>query len=313
MALTGNELDLYVKQYTDSIEHVLQQKGSRLEQLVTVEPGVMGERRYFNRIDAAPNPTEHTTRFAPIEPAQMNFERRAVTPITIQEAQWVDHFDLVRMGSTPIPEIVEAVAMSMARQRDRVILNALGGTALREVAGAASNATFDSNNTISVSTNTYVYDSTTGDTGLNEGKLTNAIKKLQEAHVDLSEGISVIASAKQLTELRTRMAKLGVARNDFVNKAGMTMRGADESVNGFLGLNYIHYEELADSAQLTSGDEYVYVFPKSAIKLGVWEPLRIDVSERTEYQGYPMRVYAMETLGAVRMDEAKVVRIVCNV
>ncbi len=312
MALAGNELDLYVRKYTDMIEHELQQHGSVLENAVTLESGVMGERTYFNRIGAVDSIEELSSRFDPITLDQASFERRFVTPQTLHKALGLDKLDLIRMAGSPQSDIVTAMVDGMGRKKDSVLLAAFGASALREVAGSSSNIAFTAGNTIAQDTNTYT--SLTSDTALHEGKLQLAIRILQGNHVDMGrDEVFVIATAKQLANLRNRVLTLGYGRKDFFNKTPLTIPGLDQGLDGLFGCRFIAFEQLADTDQLVGGDEYAYVLVRSAVKLGVWEPLSVRVSEREDLKGAPLQMVTRMSLGAVRMDEKKIVRIECDV
>lgn len=77
----GSYGDLYVRQYKDLIEHELQQKGSLLRGLVTVE-SVMGERTYFPKLGKATS-YEITGRGQAVDVQDQVNERRFVTPKAI--------------------------------------------------------------------------------------------------------------------------------------------------------------------------------------------------------------------------------------
>lgn len=313
MAITGNQVDLYQRKYSDLIEHELQQKGSVLEAVVTQEAGVMGERMYINRIGASDTAAEHTQRWADVEPSESTFERRYLTPINVHDAKFVDELDLVR-GANPTSQVVQQVVMGMGRQKDRIIFNAFGGSAAREVAGASSAATFLSANTIAVNDNGFGTAYTTDTTPLHEGKLNKAVQLLSSQYVNANDSeIFVVGSANQLTRLRARLVQVGYGRKDYMDKAPLTIPGLDMSLDGYLGLRFVIYNGLADAANLTGGDEYVYVMAKDAIRTGVWKELSVKVTPREDKVGTPIQIAAYMSMGAVRMDENKIVRIVCDI
>ncbi len=312
--LTGGEQSIYVRKYTDLFEHVLQQQGSVLANTITIESGVMGERTYFNRIGSVDDIVEHTTRFDPVTLGTHTFERRFITPKILVKYEGLDKFDLIRYSSSPESDIVKSMTLAMGRHKDKHILAALGGTANREVDGSSSNVTFDSNNTIAVNTNTYAETTLTGDTALHEGKILQAMRKLQQAQVDVGrEQVFVVGSAKQLLNLRSRLNTLGKSRQDFMGTTPMRIPGLDASLTGLYGLTFIHLEMLADADQVDANlDEYVYVFAKSAVKMGIFSPFEVRVNERVDLVKNPIQLMVSETIGCVRMDEAKVVRIACD-
>jgi hypothetical protein len=312
MALTGNPIDLYQRKYSDLILHELQQQGSVLEGCVSIEPA-MGERTYINRIGASDTAAEVTSRFADIVPDMASFERRFITPRTISDAKFVDHTDLVR-GSNPTSDIVKAVVMGMGRKKDALIFSAFGSAASREVAGVAGTVSFTSGNTIAVDDNTFAASTLSGNTGLHEGKLSAAINILEGNYVSAAdEDIFVIGTSLQLTKLVTRLESLGELRRDMLGDNSLKIPGLFESLGNYRGLKFIKYEPLKDAANLVSSNQYVYVMAKSAIKLGIWNEASVKLTVREDKQGFPVQIYAMMDIGAVRMDEAKIVRLICTV
>ena len=301
MAYTGNEIDFYKRKFNDMITHQLQQDGSKLEAVVTIEDA-MGERTSFDKMGSG-EAAEHTARFEEIAISRISAERRLLTPTTIFDARHVSDLDIIRAANNPQSDVVKAITMALARKKDDIIIAAAVGTAMREVEGSASNVTFDTSNSRVADTFIGYSDLSAGSTMLHEGKLQEAARKLQAAEVE--EPLFVIANANQLANLRYRAAKLGWTRTDFLGKQALTIPGLDEALDGFLGMRFIRSERVP---QVSSKDN-VLVLPKSAIKMGQWKALRVDVREKHDHVGFPLQVYADETIGAVRMDELKIISV----
>lgn len=313
MSLLGNSTDLYVRKYSDVITAELQQVGSRLENTVMIEAEDMAERKSFRRGGAIEAPLEINARFTPITMGQATYENRIVSPVTIAKVVGIDDLDLKR-GANPTSFVVEQVVNSMLRQKDAVIFNAFGASAAVERAGSTTTQAFLSGNTIAVNDNSFPgrITAVSGNTGLTEAKLRNALQLLMTNYVSPSdEEVFVIASAKQIANLQADITALGQSRVDFLSTTPLKIRGLVPSLDGYMGLHFIQYEGLADAANLSGGNQYAYVYSKSAVQLGMWGGLRVDVSPNKAMYGFPLQVYADMTLGAVRMDEKKMVRILC--
>src|SRR5690349_8222576 len=267
MALTGTPVDLYQRKYLDAITHELQQKGSVLRGIVNNVAGE-GSSLSIQRIGASDNASEVSSRWAPIEPEAATFERRLITPKTISQEMFVDHLDLIR-GADPTSDIVKAITMSLGRQLDKIIYSAMSGSAVRELDGSSGTVAFDSNNTIAVNDTTFATAAVTVNS-LHEGKIKLALKKLAEAYVDMNDEIFVIGTAAQFLFLETRLESLGQLRRDMLGNTPLAMPGVVNKLTGYQGLTFIQYQPLADAENLTSSNEYVYIFPRSAITLGVW-------------------------------------------
>lgn len=309
----GGYGDLYVRQFRDLIEHDFQQEGSVLRNLVTME-SVMGERSYFPKIGAATS-YEITGRGQDVDVQDQVYERRLVTPKAIEAVHRLEKLDLLRYGASPQPELVQTLAMELGRQMDVAIITAMAGSAGRELDGTVSNATFDSGNTIAVNTNTFGAKdpgglSLTGDTGLHEGKLAKA-RQLLTTNYALSHGdqIFVIAPAMQLAGLTARALATNSAGFFQRNLPDFSAPMLDRALDGFMGMRFVHYENTGVDA---SADQYVYVFIKRAVKLGIWEDVGFRIDDIPLKKGNPVQLKANMAIGAVRMWEEGVVRILCD-
>ena len=299
MALGGSYNDLYVRQYTDMIDHELQQDGSRLRPAVTVEQ-VQGERTYFNKIGKVSS-YQRTTRLEDVQLSDQSFERRYVTPIRIESAVALDQMDLERYLRSPQPELAQAMAKELGRKMDDVIIAAIEGTAARELNGALSQASFDTTNfQIAVNSNTFAGSTMSGNTGLHEGKIIQARQKMETAYgIAPNEMLFVLAPAKQIAGMMSRS----------FSQSGAAFRAGNPYLDQLLNVQYIPHENLGADG---SSDHNVYVMPKTAIKLGVWQDVQFRADERIDKAGAPTQLMANMSLGAVRMFEEKIVRVLCD-
>ena len=154
MAYGGSYPTLNIRGYTDLIELELQQNGTRIRPFVTVEQG-MGDRTYFNKLGALNDSYVRTGRLEDVQIGDQTFERRLVTPITIEQDQAISDLDIVRYSRSPQPEVAASMAMNLGRKMDTIIVNALAGTAAIETDGTISTVNFDTNFQIGVSDNAF--------------------------------------------------------------------------------------------------------------------------------------------------------------
>jgi hypothetical protein len=89
----------------------------------------------------------------------------------------------------------------------------------------------------------------------------------------------------------------------------LTVPGLDKGLDGLFGMRFIASERLGVDG---SSDQYAYVFPKSALKLAIYKDLGVDVHKRYDKASNPTEITANLGVGAVRMFEEKVVRILCD-
>ncbi len=311
MALTGSYGDLYIRQYTDLIEHEMQQNGSVLRGLVTLEPGLMGERRYFPKLGKSTS-YEITGRSQAVQVQDATFERRFVTPRAIEAVHRIEMLDVIRYQSSPDAELVSSMAQELGRQIDAIIISAMAGSAGRELDGTSSAASFDSNNTIAVNTNTFQAGSTamTGDTGLHEGKLINMKRRLLTNYaLRPGDELFVIAPAIQLAGLHQRVLLNPGAGFFQKNLPDVHHPMLDLGLDGFLGARYIQFE---DTGVDGSSDQYVYMFLRKSVKLGFWQDVKFTQSIIDTAAGDPVQFKANMALGAVRMWEEGIMRVLCD-
>ena len=53
------------------------------------------------------------------------------------------------------------------------------------------------------------------------------------------------------------------------------------------------------------------VYVKSGMHFGMWNDIKTDISQRNDLQNIPWQVYVTLTGGATRIEEKKVVQIIC--
>jgi hypothetical protein len=309
MALSGSYGDLYIRQYKDLIEHELQQKGSVLRGAVTIE-SVMGERTYFPKLGKSTS-YEVTGRSQEVDVQDQTYERRFISPRSLEAVHRIELVDMERYARSPQPELVESLALELGRQVDVNIITAMAGSAARELDGSSSSATFDTtNNQITVATNTFAGETLAGDTGLHEGKLAKALQILQTRFA-LSPGdeIFCVAPAIQLAGLRHRVLVANGAGWFQKNLPDVNNPFLDSSLDGFMGIRFIQHEGLGVDG---SSDQNVYVFVRKAMKLGIFTDLSVRVDELPQKKGTPTQIKAGITLGSVRMWEEGIVRILCD-
>lgn len=304
MALGGSYIDHNVQLFSDTLEQELQQRGSKLRGIVTIERE-MGEKSHFDKLGVA-NSYERTTRYAPRIIQDQSYERRSVTPKSIESTYVLDELDLIRYLKSPQSDVMSAMVAKLGRDLDDIIIDAIKGNAVVTNNGSSSNVALPSGQKIQVNANTYT--SLTGDTALHEGKLLLAKRMLQGAEVDIDrEPLVCIASAKQLANVQSR----SIQNSGLMYKPNVQIDipGLDKGLMGFLGMYYIATERLGIDS---SNDELAFVLPASAIKLGIWSDLSIAVDRRPDLQQSPMQLSANIAAGAVRMFEEKVVQIACD-
>ncbi len=294
----------YVRKFGDDISSLAQQKGSKIMPHVSVDRDnvVM---KYYERLGAG-SATERLTRHAPTPPiANLAHSRRAAIARTFNISERVDAPDLARMMLDPTSRYVQHMAWALGRTMDDILLQALYGSAnVADNALALTTAAFDTANTV---------DEDWGDTGagtssnsdLNVGKLRKAIRLLREGNVDLdNEKPIALVDAGMIDSL---LGITQVTSADYNSVKALT----NGDVSSFMGITFVPCQALANSTHLTSeGFARCMVFVPSA--LGVYTPSDLRVEQgKDPGESFDNIVFAEMALGAVRIEEAKVVQIEC--
>lgn len=293
--MSVNMPSLYAQQYATNIELLLQQKDSRLKNLV-MNGSHQGEQAspvdQIEKIEMqAP-----AGRFADIGRVDAAVDRRWVLPNDYDLPQLLDSFDQARLLIDPKSSYVANAVAAANRQIDRELISAFFGTAKTGKTGSGSTS-FLSANQVAVTMGAAAA------TGLNVKKLREAKKILMAYNNDLeSEQIYCAITAKQHDDL---LAEAQVVSTDF-NEKPVLVEG---KVMRFLGINFIHTELLG-----VDGSSYrrLPVWLKSGMHLGQWGSIYTDVDQRKDLSGHPWQAYMKMTIGATRLDEEKVVEIKCS-
>jgi len=199
-----------VEQYKGNVEHLVQQKGSRLRSAVGVET-VVGKNAFFEQIGSTAAQLR-TSRHADTPRMDTPHARRRVSLEDYDWADLIDNEDQLRLLVQVQGPYSVAAANALGRAIDSAIVSAADGTAFTGVSGGTSTS-FDTNNTVDVQ----VGISPAADTGLNVGKLRAAKQILDANEADDNDRYCVI-NAKQLQNL---LAETEVTSSDFATVSSL--------------------------------------------------------------------------------------------
>ena len=302
MAVTGVFSDRFLNLFNDNLMTELQQEGSRLINIFPRER-MKGQKAYFDKIGIT---TSHqkTTRLQTITPDEENYERRLLTFLTRFATYTPDINDLMDMVADPTSDLLRNMANGLGRDMDTIIMDAIGGTAVVQANGATTNTTLPAGQLIAVSDITFDLDLSAGDKGLTPGKLMKAVKLLKQNYV--TNDLVVIAPAGQLANV---LAHARASSGDYVTARPLESAGFEPALAGYLGLNFVHYEETGVDS---NADEKVFVVARNAVKVGERMPLTTKLAPRTDIVGHPQQLHSLFDMGATRMFEEAVVQIACD-
>ena len=301
-----------VKQYSANVQHMLQQRGSRLRNAVQLETGKIGEEVFFDRVDQTAA-QKVTSRHADSPLMDVPHERRRVSPVDYDWGKLVDNPDRLRLIMDPTSAYVESAGMAMGRAIDEEIVSAAFGNSYQSTSSSTTMAgtTFaeDGGNDIygvgAYNTSGVWVPGAIDDTpvvGLTLDKLIRARKVLASNEADEYD----MGGRPQLFLACSAAAIESMLLEDKVQSADYNVIKALVSgeVDSFMGFQFIRTEKTTVTAY---GEECI-AFTRSGLGLCIWEDIVARVTERPDKR-YSQYIYYRMTLCATRLDGKKVVRI----
>jgi hypothetical protein len=277
----------FVNQFSANIQMLSQQMGSLLRNAVDVE-SVNGEKAFFDQVGSAAAQLR-TTRHADTPLIDTPHSRRMVTMSDYEYADLIDDQDKVRMLVDPTSTYSRAAAAAMGRAMDDVIIAAALGDAATGKDGSTTTAFDTTNNQIAASAG-----------GLTLAKLIQAKEILDAGDVDPSIPRYIAVSPKQVTDLLNNTT---VTSSDYNTVKALAMG----EINTFVGFNFIVTNRLGVDANT---DRRCFAWAMDGIKVAMGKEPTARIDERPD-KSYATQVYYAQTLGATRMEEKKVVEVLC--
>ena len=279
--------EAFVAAFADNYIHLAQQSESRLQPTVMVDANIVGMSKSVNRLGKR-QPTRRTSRHADTPQNDQPHSTRYIDLADWDDGDIVDDLDQVKMLTDPTSDYVKAMIAGFNRTKDDVIIEALGGNS-RSTTG---NVALPSGQKIAV-----------GGTGLTKAKIIQAKKifRANEADEENGEELYMLYSATALSDV---LSDTTLTSADFL--AGQMLQSG--TLRGkWMGFTWIPTER----CPISGATRRLYAYAKSGVKLGIGKDITTKVGEDPG-KGFNVRVYAKMSIGAVRVEEEKVVEISCN-
>jgi hypothetical protein len=283
----------FVQQYTSNVQLLLQQKGSKLRNCVTVGSYTGKAAKAIEQVGPV-TAQKRTIRHGDTPLISTPANARWVFPTDYEWADLIDDQDKLRMLIDPTSSYSQNGAYALGRAMDDEIIEAFFATAKTGENGS-DNTAFGAGQDVVVATGS------TGATGLNISKLREAKKILMQNEVDIdNDPLFCIITAQQHDDLLNEAQAISL---DYNTRPVLV----DGKITAFMGFNFIHTERMPLN---NSNQRRVAAFAKSGMHLGMFNDINTMISERAD-KGYATQVYVKGTFGATRTEEGKVVEIVC--
>lgn len=297
----------FVKQFGANIYFLAQQKGSRLRHAVRNETQV-GDTAYYDQIGAVAAVLK-TSRHSNTPQIDTPHARRQVSMSDYEWADLIDKQDKIRTLIDPQSAYVQSAVWAMGRAMDDVIISAATGTAYTGVNGGTS--------TVFPASQFYACNDGANFTNLNVNSLRGIKQKFDAADVDESIPRYLACSSSQIQSL---LVETQVTSADY-NSVKALVEG---KIDTFMGFKFIRSERLltlasgsysanANTGVVSAGSNYTYTTARQVLAwagdgllLSTGMDIMARIDERPD-KSYATQAYAAMSLGAVRMEEVKVV------
>lgn len=283
----------YIKTYESNLLHLVQQKGSKLRESVTVR-GAESMDHQFNVIaghDTLQTPVYGTNAAKWVDTVIDNtvYNNRVATPIPIYSADTFKRFDMSRTLVDPQSALIQTQAYRLGRKLDDIIIAAATATATdslgtggltlpasQQVGGAAIAPSF-----------TLVQQTREG---------------IMEADIDPDEEVIFVVSPNFVAALMTDAKATSI---DYTNAKAL-MGGA--LVQGWMGFTWKVSNRLTKPVAGPPAQVYALAYTKDSIGLKINQDVQTKVAEVPQKQ-FDTLVYSSMDAGAVRIHDKKVFRV----
>ena len=278
----------FVRDYKQGVAVLAQQKGSRLRGAVRYETLSSGDRAAFDQISAV-SASKITTRNADTPNIDVPHSRRWVLPDAYDWGTLLDRPDQVRALNDFAGPYQMNAANAMGRAMDDAIIDAAFAASVTGV-NAAGTSSFDTSG----------YGIASSSAGMTLAKVLNAKEILDAAENDPDEPRFIALQAGQVTDL---LNTTEVKSSDYNTVKAL----AAGQIDTFAGFKFIRTQRL----DTVSSERACIAWCKNSLLLGVNQDIRVRIDERSDKR-YATQVYVTMDIGAVRMDDTGVVRILCT-
>ena len=321
MAYTGGPLDPnFVNQFASTLHLLTETKGGKFAGK-SLEDSIESEYKFYDTLSSV-TASEVTSasvsgaaNTSPI--ASIAHARRRVSANSYDVGLMIDSQDKLRALVDPSAEYVQRMVSALNRKRDIEFIKGTLGAAAAGKAGADTPVELGASQIIA-----------NNNEGLTVAKLREARAKLEIAGIDLDDPMNelyIAVTPKQISDL---LAEENVISSDYNNIQALV----SGKVNNFLGFNFCvsnllpkvddsgvvlsYTNDVPDAGTVADatadGDIRAnIVWCKSGVRSVVGQDIKTEIEKRADMR-FNWYAYASARFGAVRMEEAKVVRLDCD-
>jgi hypothetical protein len=291
--------EFFPTEFGTNWDHLVQQKLSKLKDYVMVD-SVKGKEKAYNQVGSV-EMSRVLVRAGDTTITDTPLAKRWLRPFPHEKGDLLDQWDAEYLGEIALPqsEILQAHAAAYARTCDRLIIEAAVGTAYTGETGTTATV-LPSAQKVAVD---YVESGSTANSGLTVAKLRAAKYILDDNEVDDEDPRIIAVSAKQLQDL---LRTTEVTSADY-NTVKALVAG---QVDSFLGFKFRRVSKSFFEYASGTGIRKIVAYAKSGLRL-TDSGRRSYVDIRAD-KSHALQLRTVASIGAARMEEAKVVEIACD-
>lgn len=289
----------FTEQYSALLYTLAQQIGSKFRSRVRNETVTSAKNAFFERIGEA-DIQEITSRHGDTPLNEIPHSRRRLTPADYNTATLVDTQDQLKMLIDPRSPYARMQANALGRQIDDSIVTAALGDVSVGVAGGSTVAFEDDSISINgdgTATTLGTLASSGTEVDMTLAKMLLMMQLFNDEDVDPDIPKHWAVSPKDIADMLD-LTEVGSA--DF-NTVKTLSQGKVDTFNGF---NFFWTTRLPLDAA-SSDTRRTFAWAQDGLILGTSEDIRARMSERDD-KNYSTQVYAEMSVGAIRLEGAKV-------
>lgn len=279
--------EAFVQQFSANFAHLAQQMESRFQGTVRIEAGIVGDSKKISRIGATAA-QKRTTRHGDTPLIETPHSTRWIDLEDYEWADLVDELDKKKLLADPTSDYLKAGVAAMNRAKDDAIYTSARGNA-RSSSGSVA---------LPVGQKIAV-----GAAGLTKAKIIQAKKmfRANEADEENGEELYFAYGSEQMEDL------MGDTTLTSADHLAVQMLQDGKVARNWMGFTWVPSERMYKSGS----DRYCIAWAKSGMALGVGAEVMTRVTERAD-KSYALQPYARMSIGATRVEDAKVVEIACQ-
>jgi hypothetical protein len=303
---TPTVFDIYVKKFSPNLYTLAQQRESKFASKVRRESAGNAEEAYYDTVGPDDDPTQDTTHKGDTPDSEGNYGRRKVKPDKWHKGRVLDDKDLARTLADLNGSTTQSFAASFGRKKDKIIIDAMLGTAYIGKDGTGTKTFIDESVSINAVTGGTVSTlgtgaSVTSATAIELAKMFRMMQIFNDENVD--ENIKKYWAMRP-SDMKALLAITAIGSIDY----NEVKAGYEGKVSYYGGFNIFWSTLVPISDATINGDVTCYrnlVWAEDGVILSYIGDLSTQMAPDTT-KCFNTRIYSKMDLGAVRMEGAKV-------